>query len=64
MKLTRRGDASGRIAFGRDVRFVEVTLANAGTAYRFWRPADTGFSCRGRSQDDDLPLRLRATAVR
>ncbi|WP_296602477.1 MXAN_6640 family putative metalloprotease [Nocardioides sp.] len=62
--LTRRGDASARVAFGRDVRFVEVTLANAGTAYRCWRPADTGFSCRGRSQDDDLPLRMRAIAVR
>ncbi len=62
--LTDRGDASERLAFGADVRYVEVTLANAGVDYRCWRPTDTGFSCRGRSQDDDLPMRLRASAVR
>jgi hypothetical protein len=62
--LSRTGDASERLAFGADVKYVEVTLANAGVAYKCWRPVDTGYSCRGRSEDDDLPMRIRATAVR
>ena len=62
--LSGRGNARTRLAFGKDVRYVEVTLANAGVAYRCWRPVDTGYSCRGRSRDDDLPMRIRATAVR
>ncbi|CAI9416282.1 hypothetical protein HIDPHFAB_02734 [Nocardioides sp. T2.26MG-1] len=62
--LSRDGDASVRLAFGRDVRYAEVTLANAGVAYKCWRAVDTGYSCRGRSEDDDLPMRFRATALR
>ena len=46
------------IPFGRDVEHVEVTLANAGIHYRCWR--GSAYSCRGRSQDDDLPFLLRA----
>lgn len=62
--LSRRGNTTASIDFGRDVRRVEVTLANAGIHYRCWRPADTGYSCRGRPQDDDLAFALRATALR
>ncbi|MDI6909973.1 MXAN_6640 family putative metalloprotease [Nocardioides sp.] len=64
LRLSARGNTTRSVAFGRDVRYVEVTLANAGVAYRCWRPSDTGYSCRGRSEDDDLPMRLRAVALR
>ncbi|ABL83322.1 MULTISPECIES: MXAN_6640 family putative metalloprotease [unclassified Nocardioides] len=64
LQLSARGNATRSVAFGRDVRYVEVTLANAGVAYRCWRRTDTGYSCRGRSEDDDLPMRLRAVALR
>lgn len=62
LTLYRRGDGSAKVDFGRDVKYVEVTLVNAGTHYRCWRR--TGYSCQGRPTDDDLPLRVRARAVR
>ena len=64
IELSARGNTTASIDFGPDVRRVEVTLANAGIHYRCWRPAETGFSCRGRPQDDNLKLTLRATALR
>ncbi|HEY0950625.1 MXAN_6640 family putative metalloprotease [Nocardioides sp.] len=64
LRLSGSGDATRKVAFGRGVTRVEVTLANAGIDYKCWRQQDTGYSCRGRSEDDDLPMRLRATAVR
>ena len=64
LRLSARGDTTRSVAFGRDVKYVEVTLANAGVAYKCWRRSDTGYSCRGRSEDDDLPMRLRVVALR
>lgn len=61
--LDRSGDAATTIDFGPKVTHVDVTLANAGIGYaRCWRGSD--WSCQGTPQDDDLPFRLRATAVR
>ncbi len=62
--LKRNGDKIRRVGFGRNVKWVEVTLANAGIDYRCWRPTNTGYSCRGRSQDDGLALKVRAKALR
>ena len=64
LRLSTEGDAVTKVAFGRDVTRVEVTLANAGTRYRCWRPTDTGYSCRGRSRDDDRRLLVQARALR
>ena len=64
LRLSARGDGTRSVAFGRDVRYVEVTLANAGVAYKCWRRTDTGYSCRGRSEDDGLRMRMRAVALR
>ncbi len=64
LRLSTRGDTTRSVGFGRGVTYVEVTLANAGVSYKCWRQRDTGYSCRGRSEDDDLPMRLRAVAVR
>ena len=63
VKLSAAGDATTSIGFGRDVKAVEVTLANAGIHYRGCYQG-TAWSCQGRPQDDDLPLKVRATAVR
>lgn len=57
--------ATGRttVAFGSSkVRYVEVTLANAGTRYSCWTGGD--YSCLGSSLDDGRTLRVRATALR
>ena len=62
VKLDSAGDATTSVDFGRDVKFVDVTLANAGTDYACWRR--TGYSCQGRPLDDDLPFRVRAKALR
>jgi hypothetical protein len=62
--LTAQGNRTRSLPFGGGVRFVEVTLANAGIQYECWRPTDTGYSCQGRPRDDNLPLKLRAVAVR
>lgn len=61
--LDRYGDAATAVDFGPGVTHVDVTLANAGIGYgRCWRGSN--WSCQGTPQDDDLPFRLRATAVR
>ncbi|GAB2449164.1 hypothetical protein GCM10027062_33040 [Nocardioides hungaricus] len=61
--LKRDGNAVVRVAFGRSVSRVEVTLANAGIRYRgCW--SGTSWSCQGRPLDDDLRFRVRARALR
>ncbi|HEU5035524.1 MAG TPA: MXAN_6640 family putative metalloprotease [Nocardioides sp.] len=62
VRLDGAGNATTKLDFGRDVKVVEVTLANAGTGYTCWR--GTGFSCMGRPKDDDLAFRVRAKALR
>ena len=62
VRLDSSGDATTRVDFGKDVKFVEGTLANAGIDYACWRR--TGYSCQGRPQDDDLAFRVRAKATR
>ena len=57
--------ASGKktVSFGSaKVRYVEVTLANAGTRYNCWTGGPS--SCQGSSLDDGRKLQVRATAVR
>ena len=44
------------------VKYVEVTLANAGTRYTCWRGGP--YSCQGTSLDDGRKLQVRAAAVR
>ena len=62
VKLDAAGDATRTLEFGRHVKYVEVTLANAGTDYSCWKR--TSYSCQGKSNDDDLPFRMRARALR
>lgn len=62
--LKHDGNKTRKVGFGKNVKWVEVTLANAGTHYHCWRPTDTGYSCLGRPKDDDLPLKVWAKAVR
>ena len=62
VKLDSSGNATTSVDFGTDVKYVEVTLANAGIDYRCFR--GTAWSCQGRPQDDDLPFKVRATALR
>ncbi|WP_028637459.1 MXAN_6640 family putative metalloprotease [Nocardioides sp. URHA0032] len=64
IRLDAAGNATTSVDFGHGVKYVEVTLANAGTDYDCWRRTDTGYSCRGKPLDDDLPLRVRAKALR
>jgi hypothetical protein len=62
VRLDAAGDATRKVEFGRDVKYVEVTLANAGIQYTCWK--QTSFSCQGRSDDDGLRFRVRAKALR
>lgn len=62
VRLGTDGDATTSVDYGQDVKYVEVTLANAGTHYTCWRA--TGYSCQGRPLDDDLALKVRAKALR
>jgi hypothetical protein len=61
LPLSSSGNAVTTVDFGRDVSGVEVTLANAGTDYDCWLGTD--WSCRGRSNDDGLQLKVRAEAL-
>jgi len=63
VSLGADGDATTSVGFGRDVKAVEVTLANTGIHYRGCYHG-TGWSCQGRPQDDDLKLMVRASAVK
>ncbi|WP_244931581.1 MXAN_6640 family putative metalloprotease [Nocardioides sp. W7] len=62
VRVDRSGGARITLPFaaGR-VRYVDVTLVNAATRYRCGR--GTVHSCRGRSLDDDLTLRVQVRAL-
>ncbi|GAA1139522.1 hypothetical protein GCM10009606_18960 [Nocardioides aquiterrae] len=62
VRLDAAGDATRTLPFGQDVKYVEVTLANAGIHYTCWKR--TSFSCQGRPDDDGLRFRVRAKALR
>ena len=62
IQLDANGDGIVDVAFDRDVKYVDVTLANAGIHYTCWK--QTSFSCQGRSDDDGLRFRVRAKALR
>ncbi|WP_395659435.1 MXAN_6640 family putative metalloprotease [Nocardioides sp.] len=63
VRLSSDGNATTRVEFGSNVTAVEVTLANAGVHYKHCYRG-SAWSCQGQPQDDDLPLRVRATALR
>ncbi|MGB0101801.1 MAG: MXAN_6640 family putative metalloprotease, partial [Nocardioides sp.] len=57
------GDTVARVAFGRRVKRVEVTMANAGIDYRScW--GGSAWSCQGRPVDDNLRMQVRGKALR
>lgn len=61
--LSSSGAATRKVAFGSSgVRYVEVTMANAGTRYDCW--TDGAYSCQGSSLDDGRSVRVRGRAVR
>jgi hypothetical protein len=60
--LAADGTATLREPFGRDVSWVEVSLANAGTRYHCW--LGTTWSCQGRSLDDDRSFSVAVRARR
>ena len=61
--LNAQGDATRKVAFGSArVKYVEVTLANAGARYDCW--TDGAYTCQGSSLDDGRAVLLRATAVK
>ena len=65
--LNKAGDGRTTVRFGRaKVRYVEVTLVNAGTHYRCWRGPvnDVVYSCSGTPLDNSLPMAFRVQAVR
>jgi hypothetical protein len=64
LKLSAQGDATKAFTFGSGVKYVEVTLVNASIRYNCGIAPNAGFSCDGRSKDDDLRMAIRARAVR
>jgi len=63
VRVSRSGAGRVTVPFAaRRVRYVDVTLVNAGTRYRCG--LGTVYSCRGRSLDDDLALRVAVRALR
>lgn len=63
VSLDAAGDAAASVPFGSGVRYVDVTLANAGIHYSGCYRG-TAWSCQGRPQDDNLRFSVRATALR
>jgi hypothetical protein len=63
LNLSSAGDASHAFTFGSGVRYVEVTLVNASIRYSCGVAPKAGFSCGGRSRDDNLRMAVRAQAV-
>ena len=60
--LSSAGDGTKKVAFGSSgVRYVEVTLVNAGTRYDCWTGGP--YSCQGNSKDDGRKLMVRAQAT-
>jgi len=63
VSLSASGAGASKVAFGsKKVRYVEVTLVNAGTRYDCWTQGD--YSCQGSSLDDGRTVQLRATATK
>ena len=61
--LNSSGAATRKVAFGsRGVKYVEVSMINAGTRYSCWTSGD--YSCQGSSLDDGRKVLVRATAVK
>ncbi|WP_395695873.1 MXAN_6640 family putative metalloprotease [Nocardioides sp.] len=57
--LTSTGAGTTKVAFGSSVvKYVEVTLVNAGARYSCWTGG--AYSCRGTSKDDGRKLYVRA----
>ncbi|MBZ5737701.1 MXAN_6640 family putative metalloprotease [Nocardioides mangrovi] len=64
VKLGKRGNGDAKVSFGsRAVDHVEITLTNAGTAYRCWQSGGA-YSCHGRSKDDNRAMKWKVQAVR
>jgi len=62
IKLKKNGAGSAKVGFSSaDVDRVDVTLTNAGHAYKCWER--TQFSCAGKPKDDNLKFDYRLTAV-
>jgi hypothetical protein len=64
LALSSQGDATKSVTFGKGVKYVEVTLVNASIRYNCGVAPNAGFSCDGRSRDDDLRMAIRARAVK
>jgi hypothetical protein len=64
LALSADGDRTEKVGFGRRVEFVEVTLVNASARYRCGVAPNAGYSCDGRSRDDDLRMSVQARALR
>jgi hypothetical protein len=64
LQLSSQGDATRSLSFGSGVRYVEVTLVNASIRYNCGVAPNAGFSCEGRSKDDDQRMAVRARAIR
>ena len=61
--LNAAGDATKKVAFGSaQVKYVEVTLANASARYTCW--IGGSYSCQGTPLHDVSDLKIRATAVK
>jgi hypothetical protein len=64
LPVNAKGNVTKAFGFGSSkVRYVEVTLVNAGRRYACW--TGTGaYSCHGTPADDGRPLLVRAVATR
>ena len=61
--INTSGDGSKKVSFGSSgVKYVEVTLVNAGTRYSCWNGGP--FSCQGTSKDDGRKLQVRAQVTK
>ncbi|WP_395695872.1 MXAN_6640 family putative metalloprotease [Nocardioides sp.] len=63
VSLPGTGNGAVRRGFGPGVKAIEVTLSNAGIRYTHCYRG-TAWSCQGTPLDNDLPFKVRATALR
>jgi hypothetical protein len=64
LPINTKGNATKTFAFGSSgVKYVEVTLVDAGRRYTCWTPTGA-YSCHGDSRDDGQQMLVRAVAVR
>jgi hypothetical protein len=64
LPINAKGNATKTFAFGSSgVKYVEVTLVDAGRRYTCWTPTGA-YSCHGDSRDDGQQMLVRAVAVR